>query len=134
MTTPDLPWGFTKAHPGSYHRQSTWRERALEFHRPLPLWLRIAFMAYATHRTNGHATFAEGSLLKEFNAAAEAANKRPPGKRQLYRALTDAIEYGYLDRRSSLRCLIVPATSVCGGLGRVEDPCAYCDGRRTGRR
>jgi hypothetical protein len=117
------------------HRQSTWRERAMDFNRPLPLWMRVAFMGYAHHQSNGHASFAKGELFKEFSTAAGSALvPRKLSEKQLYNALADAKEYGYLDGRSSLRCLIVPPSSVCGGLNDLRAPCGYCDGRKTGRR
>lgn len=115
-------------------RQSTWRERALDFARPLPLWQRLAFLGYASHRRNGHATFTKGELVALLGGAAASANKGEPGERQIFRAMADAKEYGWLDDRSSLRCLIVPAESVSMGLGHVNDPCAYCEGKRAGRR
>lgn len=136
MTTADtdLPWTFTRHHPGSMHRQSTWRERALNFDRPLPLWLRVAFLAYAHHKPNGHATFAKGELLKTLNDAAGCAVKpRCLTESQLYKALAEAKDYEYLDGKSSLRCLIVPASSVTGGYGDVA-PCGFCDGKKAGRR
>ncbi|APE16174.1 hypothetical protein BOH72_14065 [Mycobacterium sp. WY10] len=109
------------------HRQSTWRLRALAANQepkgtkksgtvpPIPLWLRLSFLAYADHESNGHANYARGKLAEELKA----------GDRQLRRALTDAIRYGYLDSKSSLRCLRVPPGSVYKNLGTIK-PCGYC--------
>jgi len=124
---PDLPWLPSLQHPGSMHRQSTWEERATDAHVPLPMWQRVAFLAYARHRGNGHAPFAEGELLTLVQKAQPKA-----GERALWRALADAKRYGYLDDRSSLRCLVVPPTSVAQGLGHYNDPCGYC-GKRNRR-
>lgn len=111
-----LPWKATLQHPGAMHRQSTWRERALDQAVKLPLWLRLSYLAFAHHRGNGHATFRKDELRGLLNT----------DDRQLRRALADAKLYGYLDAKSSARCLIVNPTHVSQGIGHPKDPCRYC--------
>jgi hypothetical protein len=114
-------WQPTLKHPGSFHRQSIWRERALDTKQPLPKWIRLALLAYAHHRANGHANFKAGELQKELNT----------NRRQLLRALADAVKYGWLDVRSNDRCLVVPQHAIYRGLGNHRDPCEIHDGKRT---
>lgn len=117
----DLPWVASLQHPGSMHRQSTWRERALDWTVKLPLWLRLSYLAFAEHKRNGHATFRENEIRDELLKTDD---------RQLRRALANAKAYGYLDRKSSARCLIVNPTHVSMGLGSQDDPCGYCGKKR----
>lgn len=119
--TADLAWSPSLAHPGSMHRQSTWKERALDPNIPLPAWLRVAYLGLARHKANGHAIFGDGELLGLLQKA-----KPKTCERQLRRAISDAVKYGYLNDRSSARCLIVPPESVSNGIGHWNERCRYC--------
>lgn len=99
------------------HRQSTWRERALDPTVKLPLWLRLSYLAFAEHKANGHATFRENEIRDELLKTDD---------RQLRRALAAAKKYGYLDSKSSARCLVVNPVHVAQGIGRWNEPCRYC--------
>lgn len=90
----------------------------------MPLWLRIAFLAYGSHRQNGHANFRPGELVTILGK---------PGD-QISRALRKAREKGYLARESTARCLVVPPHAVTGGLGHPNEVCAVHQGKRTGSR
>lgn len=78
-------------------------------------------MAFAHHKANGHAAFKDGELGKVLGTE----------KRQLRRALADAKAYGYLDPKSTLRCLVVPANSTYGGIGKSSAPCPHCDAKKS---
>ena len=50
------------SNPWSAHYQGVWMERPQN--PVLPLWLRVAALAFGRHRVNGHANFAKGELCK----------------------------------------------------------------------
>jgi hypothetical protein len=112
-TDTTLPWAPTLQHPGSMHRQSVWRERATDGDQPLPLWLRVALLAYSRHRANGHAVFGQSGLTKELDVQST----------QLYRAIATAKKYKWIANESTTRCLVVPAYAVSRGIGNPNDRC-----------
>ena len=109
--------------PGSFHFQGVWRERAADIE--YPLWQRVAFIAFGSHRKNLHANFARGELAILLGA---------PGSSQLSRALRKAKDKGLLAEESEPRCLVLRPHSVQGGLGYVNESCAIHHGKRTGRK
>jgi hypothetical protein len=103
--------------PGSQHRQSTWLARAHDVR--LPLWLRVAALAYGSHRRNGHAAFKPGWLAAVLEKPASDISK----------AIGRAKEYGFIDEASTARCLVVPSDKIAGGIGHPHDPCPVHDGK-----
>lgn len=106
----------------SQHYQSIWRERADDA--TLPLWLRVASLAYGTHRGNGHANFGPGEIAAILGKPADRVS----------RALAQAKRKGWLSRESSARCLVVPPHAITGGNGHRREVCAVHVGKRTGRK
>lgn len=87
--------------------QHVWQERALDTSAPLPTWQRIAFLALARHKADGHADFARGELARLLG--------EPPKKNNLNRELRQAVQYGWLDPSSCARCLVLPPHSFRSG-------------------
>jgi hypothetical protein len=95
------------------HFQSPMFERAQDS--DLPLWQRVAFLAWAKCRPNGHATFRRGELARFF--AQDRAN--------LQRAIREAVTRGWIDPQSCAECLVPNPHEVQGGWGGdAEAPCA----------
>jgi hypothetical protein len=116
------PWGR--------HYQRVWHERAGDPR--LPYWLRVAALAYGSHRANGHALFKPGQVslvLGSVDAATGEVRRLDKGSTQ--RAIRSAIEYGWLSERSSARCLVVPGHAVMGGLGSADEACPQHEGRHS---
>lgn len=86
----------------------------------IPLRFRVAFQAYGSTRTNGHANFKTGELAEILDVH--------PGS--LSRAIAAAKDAGLLMYESTSRCLISPGHVVKGWQGHEHDPCAVCDGKR----
>lgn len=108
--------------PWARHFQHVWEERAGS--RSLPDWLRVACLAYGSHRANGHANFRRGEVALVLARLDEATGVVTPLARQgVHRAIKVAVGNGWLAVGSTARCLIVPAHAVTGGLGRAEDAC-----------
>lgn len=104
--------------PASFHYHSVWQERARDT--DLALWLRVAALAFANHKRNGHATFASGEVVKMLG--------KP--KSDVYHAIKKAIAKGWISRESKAQCLVVPPHAVTGGGdGNANDRCVVHDGR-----
>jgi hypothetical protein len=95
------------ANPWTRHYQAVWENRAADH--TLPLWLRLACIAYARHEANGHANFKRGQL-------SWILGKPPDGNQPFKRvdrwtmqdALALAIRHGWLAEGSCTECLVVP--------------------------
>lgn len=93
------------------HFQDHWMEKA--GNPKLPLWLRVAAYAYGTHAANGHASFNRGEV-RDVLSKIDVKNRLPvqPDDANISRAIRTAVEYGWLDPRSTMRCLVVPAHQI----------------------
>lgn len=113
------------------HCQETYLTDALNPRWPGPL--RVAFVAYARHKANGHAFLKQGELAKLLPlGVGDDGLMVTPTRQTLNRWIAVAIEHGFLAEGSKLLCLIVPAHRVQGGKG---DPAADCKRHpRGGRR
>lgn len=78
-----------------------------------PLWLRVAFLAWAKLQPNGHAYFGRGGLSREFGLDRRAIN----------RAIRLAVEYAYLHESSCMECLVPPSWLVENGGKGLRRPC-----------
>ena len=108
------PWGR--------HYQSVWHERSGDPR--LPHWLRVAALAYGSHRANGHAQFKAGQVgLVLGTVDAASGEVRPLDKGSVQRAIRTAVDYGWLAAGSGTRCLVVPGHAIAGGLGGADDDC-----------
>lgn len=103
------------------HFQSVWAERAVN---PVfPLWCRVAWVAYAQHKTNGHANFQRGQLSRMLGASGMDGFKALDTN-NLQRAIRQAKKAGLLDASSCAECLVVPAHAIEGGWGgSPHSPC-----------
>lgn len=112
--------------PWSRHYQAVWEERAAD--RGLPLWLRIAALAYGKHRANGHAAFGRGMVALTLGTPpSDHGPAQPVDSANLRRALNTAVQRGWLASGSSTRCLVVPAHAITGGLGNPSELCPVHD-------
>jgi hypothetical protein len=102
--------------------QSVWRERAHD-NRISLVW-RLFSLAAGSHRRNGHATFKEDEIAEILGVSPQ----------QVSNLIADAKRLGLIDARSKARCLVVPPHAIIGGQGKANEPCGYCEGKRTGRK
>ncbi len=111
----NLPW--------ARHFQDVWHERSGDDR--LPKWLRVSALAYGSHQNNGHANFKRGEVaLVLATVDRESGAIYPLDRRDVFRAVHQAIQYGWLEEGSSARCLIVPAHAIKKGrLGDTDQPC-----------
>lgn len=101
--------------PWTKHRQKPWRNKALDKSAPIPQWLRISFLAYGSHKLNGHAVFQPGDLGRILGI-----NDR----NNLQSEIRKAVKYGYLSQESCAECLVVPPHWIEGGIcGSPHTPC-----------
>lgn len=105
------------------HFQEPWHDDALNPRFPMPL--RVAFLAYGTHKANGHARFRQGEIAKVLGAPHLDDDGHPvkADRRTVYRAIQQAIDHGMLAPGSRALCLIVPSHRIAGGLGDENAPC-----------
>jgi hypothetical protein len=104
------------------HFQSVWAERSAD--PAYPLWCRVAWLAYARHKANGHANFQRGQLGEIFGGSGKDGFK-PLDPNNLQRTIRQAKKAGLLDISSCAQCLVVPAHAIQGGWGgRPNSPCA----------
>lgn len=115
----------TRADAWSRHYQEPWKEDAANPRYPLAL--RVAFLAFGSHRANGHARFKQGEVAKVLARVDESGDLVTPDRRTVYRAIQQAVDFGLLAEGSKALCLIVPSHRISGGLG---DEDARCDRHR----
>lgn len=120
MTYDGRPW--------AQHFQDTWGERAGSPN--LPLWLRVAALAYGKHGANGHATFGAGEVRLALSKADGHGVVVEPSQDVVRRAIRVAVEYGWLGPESRTRCLVVPGYAIKGGLGNEYSACVEHGKRR----
>jgi hypothetical protein len=104
------------------HYQIEWENRAADTR--LPLWLRIACLAYGRHEANGHANFTRGQLSWILGTPPHGDQ---PFKRVDKYTVRDtiklAVRHGWLAEGSCAECLIVPAHAIEGPQGNPAKPC-----------
>ena len=121
------------ANPWAKHYQLPWENRAND--RNLPLWLRVACLAYARHEANGHANFRRGQLswILGTPPTGDKPFERVPRQRVI-EAINRAIKFEWLDSESCTECLVVPGHAVQGGLGNPDRLCPVHERKRERRR
>lgn len=103
------------------HYQSVWEERAAD--PAYPLWCRVAWLAYARHKANGHANFQRGQIRALLGGFGKDGFK-PLDPNNLQRAVRQAKKAGLLDISSGAECLVVPPHAIEGGWGgHPGSPC-----------
>ncbi|KRD19586.1 hypothetical protein ASE48_21270 [Mycobacterium sp. Root265] len=101
--------------PWSAHYQKVWMERASD--PALPLWLRVAALAFGRHRLNGHANFAMGELGKLLGKPGPDGKPKPISNSAVANAISKAKKHGFIAEDSMARCLVVPRHAVTLGVG-----------------
>lgn len=121
---------MSRENPFSMHRQSFWEEVAADA--SLPLWQRVAALAFACHRRNGHANFVAKNRELAYLLGKPGDDWTYVPADRISRAIARAKDAGWIAVESNSRCLVVPAHAIEGGLGSVYEKCAVHMGRRTG--
>jgi hypothetical protein len=106
--------------PFAMHRQTIWMERAANHAADptLPLWIRVASLAFGCHRRNGHAPFRSGEIAEILGTPG-----KPLSKTSVANAVRLAKRADWIAQESNARCLVVPPHAVTGGLGHPNDRC-----------
>jgi hypothetical protein len=98
-----------------------WKERAAD--PAYPIWCRVAWLAYARHKANGHASFQRGQIGSILGGFGKDRFK-PLDPNNLQRAIRQPKKAGLLDISSGAECLVVPTHAIEGGWGgRPDSPC-----------
>lgn len=102
------------------HYQAVWRERAASraANPAMPLWIRVASLAFGCHRRNGHAPFGTGDIAEILGTPGD-----PLSKQSVTNAIRLAKNAGWIAQESTARCLVVPSHAVRGGLGHPSERC-----------
>lgn len=112
--------------PWARHVQASWQERAGDA--SLPDWLRVACLAYGSHKANGHALQRPGNVgLVLARLDGVTGEITPQSRQNVYRAIQAAIRNGWLAEGSTAQCLVVPAHAIQGGLGNAHETCPQHD-------
>jgi hypothetical protein len=117
--------------PFSMHRQAVWEERAAD--RSLPLWVRVAALAFGCHRRNGHANFIDHPLKVLLGEPGDHGEWKCVEESSISRAIAAAKKAGWIAEESNSRCLVVPHHAIEGGLGHEYDKCSVHMGKRTNK-
>lgn len=119
--------------PWARHYQLPWENRAAEHN--LPLWLRVACLAYGRHEANGHATFQRGALSWILGTPPKDGQPFQRVARQtIQTAIATAVRNGWLAEGSCSECLIVPGHAIAGGLGNEHKVCAVHERKNAAKR
>jgi hypothetical protein len=104
------------------HYQSAYLEDAAN--PKYPNAIRVAFLAYGTHKANGHARFKQREVAAVLGAVDKVGTFEPASKYVVDRAIKTAIAYGLLAPESKALCLVVPGHRIRGHQGDPETPCS----------
>ena len=118
---------YVREQPWAKHYQHVWTERAGNV--SLPHWLRVAAVAYGGHGPNGHCPLNPGDLAWALFHLDDGTGEVVPSSNTA-RAVEIAVRNGWLDQKSSARCLVVPAHAVSKENGNVNAPCPWHDRKR----
>lgn len=111
------------APPWTKHAQIVWENRGADTR--LPLWMRVACLAYGNHEANLHACYKRGDLQMILGTpATDTSPSRKALRQHVHSAIQTAVEYGWLASGSCARCLVVPAHAVEGP--RPGNPLKRC--------
>jgi hypothetical protein len=114
---------YSRKGPWTKHFQISWEDRAADC--ALPLWLRVACLAYARHEANGHANFRRGQLSWILGTPPKDGQPfKRPDRTAVRDAIERAIKFEWLTPESCSECLVVPGHSIEGPLGNPNKPCA----------
>lgn len=102
------------------HYQSAYLEDAANPRYPNAI--RVAFLAYGTHKANGHARFRQREVANVLGETIDGTFE-PASKYAVDRAIKTAISYGLLAEGSKALCLIVPGHRIRGHHGDADAPC-----------
>ena len=118
-------------HTWARHYQHAWEERS--GNPRFPMWLRVASLALGKHKANGHAVFRPGEIALALTTVdLDTGELHQPDRRGVRRAITTAIDYGFLSTGSRSTCLVVPRHAVEGGWGgEASTPCPVHDKKAT---
>ena len=106
----------------AFHSQQYWLDRALSG--SAPLWLSVAFLGYAWHTANGHATFPKGEIGRLLGVDADTGElDDPKPSNRVSEAIGRAVEEGFLAAGSGARCLVMPYPGIWQGPGQPDEPC-----------
>jgi len=117
---------MSRVNPFGRHRQGAWMERAAN--PKLPDWLRVAGLAFAKHRANGHANFSQGEIANRLGKRSADGRLIPASGPTVSNAIKRAKDYGFIAETSHARCLVVPPHAVEGGLGSEYERCRFHEG------
>jgi hypothetical protein len=102
--------------------QQPWRERSED--ESLPLWLRVACVAFGWHEPNGHTPMKPGELAVKVGRVNRTTGEvKPVDKRNLQRAIKTAIDKAWISKASGSLCLVVPEHAVDTLLAGHDKPC-----------
>lgn len=109
--------------PWTAHYMDVWQSRSGDPR--LPMWLRIASLAYGGMERNGHCPLAPGDIeVVLATVDPETGAVYEPRPDNVNRAIKTAIEYGFIGEGSHRQCLIVPPYMADGGVrGHAHATC-----------
>lgn len=102
------------------HYQAVWRERAASraANPAMPLWIRVASLAFGCHRRNGHANFQPGEIAEILGTPGA-----PLSAASVSNAIKLAKNAGWIADESNAKCLVVPPHAIVGGPGEATARC-----------
>lgn len=106
--------------------QPGWEEQI--YNTDLPYWMRVFAVAMARSEPNLHTQLQPGELASLLGKPQPDGTLKPVDRRDLDKYVKKAVKLQLLDETSSVRCLVLPAsTAACGRRGHNK-PCQYHTG------
>lgn len=88
-----------------------------------PKVIRLMFLAYGTHKANGHARFKQREIANVLGHVDSDGIFWPADRRTVNRVINQAVSWGLLAEGSKALCLIVPGHRIRGHRGEPDAPC-----------
>jgi hypothetical protein len=95
----------------------------------LPNWLRVFAVAMARSEANLHSPFESGELAELLGKTQRDGSTKAVDRRDLDKYVKRAVEKGFLDEASSVRCLVLPESRTACRRRGYQKPCAYHTGK-----
>jgi hypothetical protein len=107
--------------------QIGWEEQI--YNRKLPYWMRTYAVAMARSEPNLHTQLQPGELAKLLGTPQPDGTVKPVDRRDLSEYVKRAVEMNLLDETSSVRCLVLPATTTANRRPGFNSACSYHSGK-----
>lgn len=132
MAFSNVPW--VTVSPKCYITESPWLMsiqigwEAQIYNAELPYWMRVYAVAMGRSEPNLHTPLETGELAKLLGHTQADGSIKPLDRRDLHKYVNRAVDLQLLDETSSVRCLVLPSSTMACRRQGFRKSCSYHTG------